>query len=343
MDGLVLSDSDNLSFSFHQPTERIIPMSSKDLVVGNLVAKTGEKKTGVVEFNVAGQPYSLEVFLINGQKDGPTLVITGGIHAAEYASVAAALEVGQKLTPDGLCGSVIIVPVVNQRGFRIRSIYINPMDGMNLNRVFPGKADGSASEQIANWLFQNVMKQATYYIDLHGGDLVEALIPFTIFFKTGKPELDQASIELARTFGIPNLVRSAGASSTYSAAALGGIPAILTEAGGQGIWQRDQVELHINGIHRVMRQYGLVPGGAPAPVECTVVENFIWMRSDAEGFWYPAIEVGAKVHKGQNLGVIKDAWGKVLQDVVCQGDGDVLFLVSSLAINRDDPLLAYGA
>lgn len=317
-------------------------MSSKDLVVGNLVVKTGEKKTGVVDFPVAGQPYSLEIFLINGQEDGPVLVITGGIHAAEYASMAAALEVGQNLTPDGLCGSVIIVPVVNQPGFRVRSIYINPMDGLNLNRVYPGKVDGAPSEQIANWMFQNVMKQATYYIDLHGGDLIEALIPFTIFFKTGNPEIDQASLELARTFGIPYLVRSEGMGSTFSAAAMAGIPAILAESGGQGIWRRDQVELHIDGIHRVMRQYGMMPGAVPAPVESAVLENFIWMRSDVEGFWYPMIEVGAKVHKGQNLGVIKNTWGKVLQDVVCQGEGEVLFLVSSLAINKGDPLLAYG-
>ena len=317
-------------------------MSSKDLVVGNLVAKTGEKITGVVEFPVAGQPYCLEIFLINGQEDGPTLVVTGGIHAAEYASIAAALEVGQNLSPDGLCGSVIIVPVVNQHGFRVRSIYINPLDGVNLNRVYPGKADGSPSEQIANWMFQNVMKKATYYIDLHGGDLIEALIPFTIFCKTGQPETDQASLELARTFGIPNLVRSESMGSTFSAVAMAGIPAILAESGGQGIWRRDQVELHIAGLYRVMRQYGMLPGAAPAPVESAVLENFIWMRAEVEGFWYPLIDVGDRVQKGQKLGVIKNAWGEVLQDAVCQGEGDVLFLVSSLAINKGDPLLAYG-
>lgn len=318
-------------------------MSSKDLVVGNLVAKNGEKITGVVDFPVAGEPYRLEVFLINGQQEGPTLVITGGIHAAEYASIAAALEIGQNLTPEGLCGSVIVIPVVNQRGFHVRSIYINPIDGQNLNRVFPGKATGTASEQIAHWLFENVMKQATYYIDLHGGDLIEALVPFTIYYKTGKPEVDRVSFELARTFGIPFLVRSQGTGSTFIAAAQAGIPAILTEAGGQGIWRRDQVKLHIEGIHRVMNRYGMLAGPTPDPVECIPLENFIWMRSDVQGFWYPAVEVGAKVKKGQKLGVIKDAWGQVLQDVVSEGDGDVLFLVSSLSINAGDPLLSYGA
>jgi predicted deacylase len=216
------------------------------------------------------------------------------------------------------------------------------MDNVNLNRVFPGKADGTVSEQIAHWLFQNVIKQASYYIDLHGGDLIEALVPFTIFFKTGNEKLDAASLELAKTFGIPYLVCSSGATSTFSAANQAGIPAVLTEAGGQGIWRRDQVELHIDGIHRVLHQYGMLQGAAPAPVKCAILENFIWMRADVEGFWYPAIEVGAKVHKGQKVGVIKDAWGAVLQEAVCEGEGDVLFLVSSLAINKGDPLLAYG-
>jgi uncharacterized protein len=318
-------------------------MSDKDLVVGNLVARPGEKVTGVVEFAVDGKPFSLEVFLFNGKADGPTLAVTAGVHAAEYASIAAALELGRRLEPDTLSGRVIIVPLLNQEGFKARSIYINPMDGVNLNRVFPGNADGSASEQIAHWVFQNVMKQANYYIDLHGGDLVEALVPFTICYQSGNEVLDGASLDLAKTFGIPYLVRSKSVGSTYSGAAQAGIPAILTESGGQGIWRPDQVALHVEGVLRVMRQYGILPGGAPEPIPCTVFDQFVWMRSTVNGFWYPQFEVGAKVHQGQDLGCIRDAWGNVLQQVICEGNGDVLFLVSSLAINKGDPLLAYGA
>lgn len=209
-------------------------MANQDLIVGNLEAKAGEKKASVVEFVVDGKPYSLEVFLINGKAEGPTLVVTAGIHAAEYASIAAALELGQKLTADQLKGRVIVVPLVNQRGFRLRSIYTNPMDGVNLNRIFPGKTDGSASEQIAAWVFENAIKQGNLYIDLHGGDLIEALVPFTIYYCTDNQTVDNASIELAKTFGIRYLVRSEGMGSTFAAAARAGIPAILTEGGGQG-------------------------------------------------------------------------------------------------------------
>ena len=114
-----------------------------------------------------------------------TLVATGGVHAAEYASIAAALDLGRTLDPATLHGRVVVVPVMNVPGFSVRSIYICPLDGKNLNRVFPGNAGGSASEQIADWMFQNVMKQANYYVDLHGGDMIEALIPFTIIFRSG--------------------------------------------------------------------------------------------------------------------------------------------------------------
>ncbi len=282
--------------------------------------------------------------LINGEKEGPTLVIFGGIHAAEYASAAAALEIGQSLNPAKIRGQVIVVPVVNQAGFHVRSIYLNPMDGINLNRVFPGKTDGSPSEQIAAWLTENVIKQADYLIDLHGGDLIEALVPFTIFPETGDPIVDKASVELAQVFGIKYLVRSVGkAGSTFSAAAGGGVPAILVESGGQGIWPRKDVRRLVRGVNRVMLQYGMLHGGKPKKVETIVLKDFIWLRSEQAGFWYPATEVGDDVKKDQLLGKITDAWGSTLQTVSAPASGRVLFLVTSLAINNGDPLLAIGA
>ncbi|HEY2915122.1 MAG TPA: succinylglutamate desuccinylase/aspartoacylase family protein, partial [Candidatus Angelobacter sp.] len=131
------------------------------------------------EFLVEGQSYRLPMWLINGVGEGPTLVVTAGVHAAEYASIAAALELGRSLDPRSLAGRVIVVPIVDMPAFSARSIYVCPLDGKNPNRVFPGNPHGTASEQIADWVFRNVMSQATHYVDLHGGDLIEALVPFT--------------------------------------------------------------------------------------------------------------------------------------------------------------------
>lgn len=318
-------------------------MSKDVLTVGTLSAGRGEKRYGENEFPVQDGPYRLPMWVINGAAEGPTLVVTAGVHAAEYASIAAALELGRSLDPANLSGRVIVVPVVDMPAFPARSIYVCPLDGKNPNRVFPGNAHGTASEQIADWLFSNVIKQATYYVDLHGGDLIEALVPFTIFSRSGDDRVDDMSLEMAKIFGIHFVVGSEVRGSTVSAAAAAGIPAILTEAGGQGIWSPEDVRSHVSGLNRLMRHLEMIAGGAPEPVPFTLLERFLWLRSDHAGFWYPAVAVNEAVRSGQNLGCVKDYEGRVLQTAISPSDGVVLFIVSSLAINKTDPLLAVGA
>lgn len=318
-------------------------MSDRTLQVGPLSAQPGEKRYGVVEFPVDGQPYTLPLWLINGDADGPTLVVTGGVHAAEYASIAAALELGRSLQPKGLRGRVIVVPVVNMPGFAARSIYICPLDGKNPNRVFPGNAHGTASEQLADWLFRNVISAADYYVDMHGGDLIEALVPFTIFFRTGNETVDAQSLEMAKVFGLHYLVASGTPGSTISAASAAGIPAILTESGGQGIWTAEHVADHTNGLHRLMLHLDMIDGAAPESTPFTLLEHFFWARSEHEGFWYPQAAVGETVRAGQQLGCVQDWEGNVLQRAVSENEGTVLFIVSSLAIHANDPLFAVGA
>ena len=318
-------------------------MSKETLKVGTLAAERRQKVYGVNEFSVQGKPYRLPMWLVNGKDDGPTLVVTAGVHAAEYASIAGALEFGRSLEPANLRGRVIVVPVMNLPSFTARSIYVCPLDGKNLNRVFPGNASGTASEQIADWVFRNVISQGDYYVDLHGGDLIEALVPFTIFFRAGNEKVDRVSLEMAKVFGIHFLVSSETPGSTFCAASRAGIPSILAESGGQGIWTPEDVALHANGLQRLMQHLEMLPGGKPQPTPFTLLERFLWLRSEHEGFWYPSVGVNAKVKAGQNLGAVKNYEGKVLQNAVSPAEGIVLFIVTSLAINHNDPLLAVGA
>lgn len=318
-------------------------MAANELRVGTLSVRPGSRASARQELVADGHRISIPILAINGKAPGITLAVTGGIHGAEYASIAAALQVGQTLEPDKLRGRVIIAPVANMPAFQARSIYICPLDGKNLNRVFPGKADGTASEQLAYWLFENVIRQANYYVDMHGGDLIEALLPFTLYHRTGNPAVDEVSWEIAKVYGIRYIMRSEGKGSTFSAASEAGIPAILTEAGGQGIWRPEDVSQHITGLNRLMRHLNMIDGPAPEPLPTESLEQFIWLRSEHDGFYYPQVSVGDPVRKGQALGRVTDFEGNVLQSVVAPADGRVLFLVSSLAINKTDPLLSIGA
>ena len=316
---------------------------TNELRVGALSAARGQKSSGVQTLQLQGQTTELPIFLINGASDGPTLVVTGGIHGAEYASIEAALRLGRTLAPDQLRGRVIIVPVVDMPAFKARSIYICPIDGVNPNRVFPGNPNGTAAEQLADWLYRNVMTQGNYYVDLHGGDLNEALVPFTLFQKFGNAKVDQASLEMAKVFGIRYLVSSEVKGSTTSAAALAGIPGILAESGGQGVWREEHIAAHTNGLNRLMRHLGMLEGPKPEPLPTQVMDQFVWLRSEHDGYYYPKVDVAATVRKGQDLGHVADFRGNVLQPITAPLDGTVLFLVSSLAMNKGDPLLAIGA
>jgi predicted deacylase len=318
-------------------------MSNATLTVGSLSARTGEKTFGVNEITVQGQPYRLHMWLVNGVKEGPTLLVTAGVHAAEYASIAAALDLGRTLDPQVLAGRVVVIPVLNVAGFGVRSIYISPLDGKNLTRVFPGDERGTASEQVADWVFRNAMTGCDYYIDLHGGDLIEALVPFTIMFRSGNERIDAESFEIAKAFGIRYLVRSETPGSAYAAATKAGIPSILAEAGGQGIWPPADVARLRSGVDRVMRHLRMVPGPEPETASYTLLDRFLWLRSEHDGFWYPSIAVGDAVKEGQELGRVTDHEGLVLQSATSPAAGRVLFLVTSLAINKGDPFLAVGA
>lgn len=107
------------------------------LEIGTICAEAGEKKTGWLEIEGGGQ--KLPLTLICGAKEGPTLLISAGIHGAEYIGVQALSELSRELDPRELKGNVICIHVANPSAFRDYVRFFVPEDGKNLNRVFPGK------------------------------------------------------------------------------------------------------------------------------------------------------------------------------------------------------------
>lgn len=281
-------------------------------------------------------PSEIPVTVIKGAGEGPVLLVTGGVHGAEYASIEAALRLGQ-VDPAQLSGTLIVVPIVNRPAFAARSIYVNPIDGKNLNRVFPGDADGTFAEQLADWLVRNFVRQADAWIDLHGGDMNEVLTPFTIHRRD-----NEASRELAAQFGIPFVVASAGQGSSYTLSDQLGIPCIIAEASGQGIFREPEIELLRQGVIRVMQARKMLPG-EPEPAHTQFFSRFDVLRSDVTGLWYLEAAMGAKVQAGARLGVLKDLTGTEVQVITAPADGTVLYAVASLAINSGDPLVGLGS
>lgn len=316
-------------------------MGQEIVSVGPLRAEPGTKVAGWLP--VPGTPIEMPVTVVHGATPGPRLAVTAGVHGGEYPGIEAAIRTASQLDPADISGTVVIVPIVNVPAFQQRAIYVCPLDGKNPNRVFPGDSKGTPSERLAHTVFTEVISGSDYYVDLHGGDLNESLVPFTIIASSSRPDVDERSLALARAFGIPYVVRGRVGGATYAAAAQQGIPAILAEAGGGGVLDETSVERHIHGLRNVLHTLGILPGSPVPEAPVTLLTGFHWVTSDHAGLFYPEVSPGDRVSRGARVGEIRDYFGRRLREVTSPEEGIVLFVVTSPATNPADPLFAVGA
>jgi uncharacterized protein len=313
------------------------------LIVGDMRVESGRRATYTMNVPVGAETVTVPVIAINGGQDGPRVAVTAGVHGAEYVGIEAARRLGTEIDPAQVRGSVVVVPIVNTTSFHRRAIYTSGLDGNNLNRMFPGNADGTPSERLAHWIFENIIRPSGYYIDLHGGDMVEALIPFAIYLGSENRQVEQTSLEMAKATGIARIIRGLTPGSTYAAAAAVGIPAVLAEIGGQGVWSDELVEQHKEGALGVLRHLDVLPGDKPVHDNQSMYETFAWMRAEKDGLFHPTVRIGEFVTEGQPIGRIIDYFGNEVQSLAAAASGEIVFLVTSLAMNVGDPLLAIGA
>jgi predicted deacylase len=314
-----------------------------DLSDAGLTVASGRRETRVVEVSIGERTVAIPIIAVNGAAAGPRVAVTGGIHGAEYVAIEAARRVGMSVDPAELRGSLVVVPIANTTSYHNRSIYTSGLDNQNLNRVFPGNPEGTATEQLAHWLFHTIMAPSDYYIDMHGGDMIEALVPFVLAPRAASAEVEKTSLAMARASGIARVIRGEVAGSTCGAAAAAGIPSVLAEVGGQGVWTEEQVTEHMTSTLRVLRHLGVLPGEVPSAPGQRIFETFAWIRAEADGLFQPSVGVGERVEQGRSLGAVVDYFGRTVQPVTAVTSGEVVFLVTSLAMNAGDPLLAIGA
>jgi predicted deacylase len=284
--------------------------------------------------------------VIRGTKPGQTLAVVAGIHAAEYCSIEAAIRLGRSTEPSGLAGTLVIVPLVNTPGFYERSLYINPRDGRNINRSFPGRPDGSAAERVTHFLAQELIEGADAFVDLHGGDMVESLIPFTIYRETGDAAIDARSRALADAFDLDYILATpadAVPGASYAAAAALKIPAIIAEVGQQGIYEQESVARHLRGLHNVLVNLGMLSGAEDRRYTPKTLKRFVWMYTSVSATYHPRVRIGEEVREGEVVAELRDVFGETVEQLKAPATGAVLFVVTSLAVRKGDPLLAIGA
>lgn len=314
----------------------------ENIVYGNFNVKAGEKVSGFMEVMDTG--YKFPLTIINGLNPGKTLLITSGIHGGEYPCIESAIELSKEINPREINGQVIIIHPVNISAFYERISYILPEDKKNINRLFPGNPKGSLGEKIAWVLTTEFQDKADFYIDIHGGDIHEYLPPYVYYPGVGEnKEVLKLSENVSEILNVKYRVKSSATTGAYNSSAIRGIPSILIERGGRGLWSKEEVISYKEDIKNVMRFLGILPEKVKKPSNiATLITKAIYLDATESGCWYPCVELEEIVKKGQKIGEIRDLFGNTLVEYYAEFDSIILFMTVSLAISKDEPIITYG-
>lgn len=284
---------------------------------------------------------AIDVQVICGIEPGKTLVITAGVHGCEYVGIEAAKRLSEKIDPSGLQGNVILIPLLNADGFFEGRKQVIPEDGKNLNRIFPGKKDGTISSWIAYSIEENIYPYADFLIDLHSGDCNESLQPLVFCSDAGVTEINTMAMEGAKALSVPYCVKSKAKNGLYSWAVQQKIPALLIERGENGVWSEEEVMACMDDIFRMMSFLGMWEMEYET-VDQIEINEAVYEEAGANGFWYPNITAGKQVQCGESLGRFQSYPDNTIVEIQARFDGYILYYTTSLGVKSGESLIAYG-
>lgn len=241
------------------------------------------------------------VFVARGVRSGPTLCLTAAIHGDEVNSVEIARRAFAGVDAKQLAGTLVALPAVNASGFRTKNR--NMPDRRDLNRAFPGNPNGSVASIVANVVFEGVIRNCSYLIDLHTGSNFRSNLP-QIRADTRNPR----TLALAKDFGVGIVVAGEGPEGSIRREAMkAGIPAIIYEAGPPYIFLEPEIVRGVEGVDNVMSHLGMA-GEQPDAAESKLLVRSRWLRVPARqgGVYLPVVRLGAVVTPGQLLATVTD-------------------------------------
>lgn len=286
--------------------------------------------------------YQWPYIAVRGTRPGRALAITATVHGGEYVGYAGALQFIDALDPEQLSGSILLLPLVNPPAFWARTCFITPLDGKNLNRMFPGSATGTFAEQLAYRIAQQVIAPADALADLHGGDVFESLASFVAGYAFGD-ERDELVLHAARATGAKYLRfdpigNVPGVTCTACSASMGKLTYLL-EVGCNGLLRPHEADTVARALRNTLIVYGMLDAELEDVSDPVQVERTASLAAPAQGLWLPNVGVEDTVAAGDRLGRILDLLGNELVTVEAPAGGTVLYHLSSMAVHQGDPLM----
>lgn len=310
--------------------------AKKPLVIGGTEVLPGERRT--IDLPVTDlsthTPITMPIHVVCGRRPGPTLFICAALHGDEINGVEIIRRLLRLTALKRLQGSLIAVPIVNVLGFVSQSRYLP--DRRDLNRSFPGSAQGSLAGRLARLFLDEIVAKATHGIDLHTAAIHRDNFPQV------RANLDDPESErLAQAFGVPFVINTSfREGSLREAAAALSVPVIVYEAGEALRFDENCIRAGVKGVVRVMRQLEMLAPSSRKTrrVKPLVIRSSKWVRAPHSGLLRSATALGSAVSEGQLLGVISDPFGENEVAVRASASGVVIGRSNIPLVHEGDAL-----
>ena len=279
---------------------------------------------------------------------GPTILFTGANHGDEYEGPVALFDLTNQINPEEINGRVIIIPGMNYPAFQAGK-RTSPIDGGNMNRVFPGNPEGTFTEKIADYFNRALLPLADYVVDFHSGGKTLEFLPFCCAHVLKDKEQQAQCIAAMKAFNAPHSVMllEIDAANMYDTAAenMGKI-FISTELGGGGSTTAYTVEIAKKGIRNILRHAGIIKGNLEVDktIYLDMPDDSCYIFSESIGLVEHCVNLGdkvkagqliAKVHNIERIGILPDEYHAKIDGVFTGkhfpgliGNGDFLGVVA---------------
>ena len=234
---------------------------------------------------------------------GPTILLTGANHGDEYEGPIALFDLANQIKADELSGRVIIIPGMNYPAFKAGK-RTSPIDGGNMNRVFPGNPEGTFTEKIADYFNRTLLPKADFVVDFHSGGKTLDFLPFCCAHVLDDKEQQEKCIAAMKAFNAPHSVMllEIDAVNMYDTAAENmGKVFISTELGGGGSTTAYTVEIAKKGIRNILRHAGITEGDLEVDktLNLDMPNDSCYIFSESTGLVEHCVDLGDEVKSGQ--------------------------------------------
>jgi predicted deacylase len=264
--------------------------------------------------NLGGWANVMVPITLIARGEGPTVLVLGGNHGDEYQGQIAAMTLARELQPEQVNGRIILIPSLNLPAARTAT-RLSPLDGMNMNRAFPGQPEGAVTSQIAHYLTTVLFPLSDVVIDIHSGGRSMDFVPCSTMHLVDDRE------QRARMFAAMLAWNSDFAFLYADIAGTGLLPVeaenqgktvVTTEVGGGEAIPARVHRITQSGLRNVLIHLGALKGreqtraslGLPPIVLTQALRREDYLLAPESGIFEIALDMGTKVKPGQTVGFI---------------------------------------